>query len=121
MNILTRDEIIRTALFNIETAFDAHWRVYKWMDMVEKGLVRTKDTIRVEVNEDGTVNLLDFRMPSESGVQRKNVPQEDVEPWIMETISVLRITDSSDLVPELGFKVSDLVYYIVDKRGESDE
>jgi hypothetical protein len=44
--------------------------------------------------------------------------QEDVEPWIMETISMLRIAETNDLIPELGFKVSDTLYYILNREGE---
>jgi hypothetical protein len=89
-----------------------------WARMMEDGLIKTKDIIRVEVNDDGTVNLLDFTLPSKGGRERKNVPQEDVEPWIMETISMLRITGENDLVPELGFKISDQMYYILNREGE---
>jgi hypothetical protein len=86
--------------------------------MMEEGLIKTKDVIRVEINEDGTVNLLDFTMPSRAGMKRDNVPQEDVDTWIMESVSMLRITDSNDLIPTLGFKVSDQLYYILNREGE---
>jgi hypothetical protein len=88
--------------------------------MMEEGLIKTKDIIRVEVNDDGTVNILDFTLPSKSGMKRTNVPQEDVESWIMESISMLRITESNDLIPELGFKVSDTLYYILNREGEME-
>jgi hypothetical protein len=51
-------------------------------------------------------------------MRRDNIPQEDVEPWIMESISMLRITEDNNLVPELGFKVSDTLYYILNREGE---
>lgn len=84
--------------------------------MIEEGLT-TKDVIRVEVNDDGTVNLLDFTLPTKSGMKRINVPQEDVDTWIMESISMLRITESNALIPELGFKISDQLYYILNREG----
>ena len=90
----------------------------KWTRMMEEGLIKTKDVIRVEINDDGTVNLLDFTMPSRAGMKRDNVPQEDVDAWIMETVSMLRITESVDLIPTLGFKVSDQLYYILNREGE---
>jgi hypothetical protein len=86
--------------------------------MMEDGLIKTKDVIRVEVNDDGTINLLDFTIPTKSGMRRDDIPQEDVEPWIMESISMLRITEENNLVPELGFKVSDRCYYILNREGE---
>jgi hypothetical protein len=84
-------------------------------------LANYNDSMRVEVNEDGTINLLDFSLPSFKGRERYNIPQDDVEKWIMDAISMLRITDNNDLVPELGFKLSDSVYYIVNREGDRDE
>jgi hypothetical protein len=85
---------------------------------MEEGIVQKKDVIRVEVNDDGTINLLDFTLPSKAGMKRFNIPQENVEKWIIESISMLRITDENNLVPELGFKVSDTLYYILNREGE---
>lgn len=76
------------------------------------------DIIRVCVREDGTIDLLDFSLPSRTGRERNGLPQEEVPRWIMETISMLRIAKENDLVPELGFKVSDTVYYVLDKTGD---
>jgi hypothetical protein len=95
--------------------------LWGWRSMVEQGIVRTKDTLRVEFNEDGTVNLLDFDMPSMNGRERHNVPQEEVAPWIIQTASMLRMTEQGELVPTLGFKVSDNLYYMINREGESDE
>jgi len=74
--------------------------------------------MRVEVNEDGTINLLDFSLPSFKGRKRYNIPQDDVEKWIMDAISMLRITNNNDLVPNLGFKVSDTLYYLSNEEGD---
>ena len=90
-----------------------------WTRMMEEGLIKTKDVIRVEINDDGTVNLLDFTLPTKGGMKRSNVPQEDVDTWIMESVSMLRITESNDLIPTLGFKVSDQLYYILNREGET--
>ena len=87
---------------------------------MEEGLIKKKDVIRVEINDDGTVNLLDFTMPTKAGMRRNNVPQEDVDTWIIETVSMLRITESNDLIPTLGFKVSDQLYYILNREGEME-
>ena len=77
------------------------------------------DVLRVEINEDGTVNILDFSLVTSGGRENFRMPQEEVAPWIMETVSMLRIAPEGDLLPELGFKVSDLLYYIIDRTGES--
>lgn len=79
-----------------------------------------QDVLRVTVNDDGTVNILDFAIPPETHKFRKGVPQNEVPVWIMETISMLRIANDREVVPELGFKVSDTVYYILDRTGEDD-
>ena len=88
---------------------------------MEEGLVKTKNTLRVEFNEDSTVNLLDFSMPSMNGRERHNVPQDEVAPWIIQTASMLRMTENGELVTTLGFKVSDNLYYMINREGESDE
>jgi len=82
------------------------------------------DTLRVTVNEDGTIDLLDFGVPPEYARPdriRKGLKQEEVAPWIMETISMLRIAAARDNVLGLGFRVSDTVYYIQDRSGEGNE
>ena len=98
----------------------ARYSLRKWTRMMEEGLIKTKDVIRVEINDDGTVNLLDFTLPSRAGMKRDNVPQEDVDTWIMETISMLRIVSEGSLIPMIGFKVSDQLYYILNREGEME-
>jgi hypothetical protein len=117
MSTLTA-QTIEDKLMEINRNFMAQANIREWTQMMEEGLIKTKDIIRVEVNEDGTVNLLDFTLPSKSGMKRNNIPQENVDTWIMESISMLRITESNDLIPELGFKVSDTLYYILNREGE---
>ena len=110
--------VIQDKIIEINRGFAAQGNMRVWTSMMMEGLIKTKDIIRVEVNDDGTVNLLDFTIPSKGGRERKNIPQEDVEKWIMETISMLRITEENDLIPELGFKLSDNMYYILNREGE---
>jgi hypothetical protein len=109
---------IAQALIDMDTKFGAQANLREWTWMMRSGMVNTNDVIRVEVNDDGTVNLYDFTLPSKGGMKRINVPQDDVDKWIMETISMLRITNENDLIPELGFKVSDTLYYILNREGE---
>ena len=112
------EEHTQIVLNDMATKLAAYENIREWTRMMKEGLISTKDIIRVEVNDDGTVNLLDFTLPSKSGMKRDDIPQEDVEPWIMESISMLRITDKNNLIPELGFKVSDQLYYILNREGE---
>ena len=109
---------IREALEEMDVKFAAQGHLRTWTRMMEDGLIKTKDIIRVEINDDGTVNLLDFTLPTKGGMKRTNVPQEDVDTWIMETISMLRIASEGSLIPMMGFKVSDQLYYILNREGE---
>lgn len=88
---------------------------------METGKIPQNDVMRVAINEDGTVNIFDFGFVGVSKRKLENVPQKDVPPWIMETVSMLRIAEEGNLVPELGFKVNDCLYYVIDRTGESHE
>jgi hypothetical protein len=112
------DRRLTQALDEMQVKLAAQGNLHAWTRMMQEGIIKTNDVIRVEVNDDGTVNLYDFTLPSKGGMKRLDMPQEDVEPWIMETISMLRIANQNDLVPELGFKVSDTLYYILNREGE---
>lgn len=84
--------------------------------------IPSNDVLRVAVNDDGTFNIYDFGFTGVSKRKLENIPQEDVPQCVMEAVSMLRIADEGDLVPELGFKVNDHLYYIIDKiRRTSDE
>jgi hypothetical protein len=113
------EEYTQIVLNDMATKLAAYENIREWTRMMKEGLINAKDIIRVEVNDNGTVNLLDFTLPSKSGMKREGIPQEDVEPWIMQSISMLRITEENNLVPELGFKVSDQLYYILNREGET--
>jgi hypothetical protein len=108
-------------LRNANVKIQENLTLWRWRSMVDAGIVKTNETLRVEFNEDGTVNLLDFSMPSMNGRERHNVPQEEVAPWIIQTASMLRMTENGELVTTLGFKVSDNLYYMINREGESDE
>lgn len=92
-----------------------------WMELTIKMIEQRGDSYRVSINDDGTFSVVDFTMPS-IGAQRlkKNIPQEDVEPWIMEQVSILRIAPEGDLIKGVGFKVHDRLYYI-QEQGDQDE
>ncbi len=90
---------IQTTLDEVSIKFDAQKNIREWAWMMQKGKIKTNDVIRVEVNDNGTVNLYDFTLPSKGGMKRLDMAQKDVEPWIMETISMLRIAEVNDLVP----------------------
>jgi hypothetical protein len=86
---------------------------YYYEMIVKKGI---QDALRVSINEDGTFDVIDFTLPSLSGRIEKNVPQACVDKWVMEAVSMLRITNEGMYVKEIGLKVSDSLYYIKRKR-----
>ena len=90
-----------------------------WMDLMIKMLETKGDSYRVSINDDGTFDVVDFTMPSVNHRLRKNIPQEDVEQWIMEKVSILRIAPEGNLIKGVGFKVHDRLYYI--EEGDQDE
>jgi hypothetical protein len=89
--------------------------------MLMEALINRQDVLRVSINDDETFDITDFALPSEGDKVRKNVPQEDMPQWVLESISMLRITDVNHLVDGLGFKINDRLYFLQDKRGQADE
>ena len=94
-----------------------------WAEMIPtNNLPETVDLIRVQVNPDGKFDIVDFTTARRSGrLLYQNVPQEGIPTWMIEAISMLRITDARSVVQNVGFKVNDKLYYIVDKRGENEQ
>lgn len=92
-----------------------------WMELTINMIEKRGDSYRVSINDDGTFDVVDFTMPS-IGVQRlkRNIPQEDVEQWIMEQVSILRIAPEGNLIEGVGFKVHDRLYYI-QEQGDQHE
>jgi len=75
--------------------------------------------LRVEVNPDGTFNIVDFTLPSSAGRLRKNIPQEDVPKHIIEAMAMLQIAEQGSHVKGIGFRLSDSLYYVSDNWGET--
>ena len=82
--------------------------------------VEHRNHMRVAVNPDGTFDIVDFTLPSSTDRLRRNVPQEDVPRWMMESISMLRIVDDGKHVPHVGVKIDDKAYYVYDRTGEGE-
>jgi hypothetical protein len=78
--------------------------------------------LRVYINATDRFDIVDFTTPRQDGkFLHKDAPQEDVPAWIIEAISILRITEPRSVVNGIGFRVSDRLYYIIDKRGNHEE
>lgn len=93
-----------------------------WAEMVRDDSISEPDLIRLQVNPDGKFDIVDFTTARRSGrLLYQNVPQESIPTWMIEAISILRIAETNSVVQGVGFKVSDKLYYIVDKRGENEQ
>jgi len=89
--------------------------------LLMEALIHRQDVLRVSINDDETFDITDFALPSEGDKVRKNISQEDMPQWVLESISMLRITDVNHLIDGLGFKINDRLYFLQDKRGQANE
>jgi hypothetical protein len=84
-------------------------------------LLDDRSVLRVSITPDGRFDIVDFTTPRQDGrFLYLDAPQEDIPAWIIEAISILRITEPRSVVNDIGFKVNDKLYYIVDKRGDHE-
>lgn len=98
------------------------------MDALANALVDTLpnvhmkgDLLRVSISSVGKFYIVDFTVPGKTGrVLFRDAPQEAVPKWIIEAVSMLRIADPRSVVAQVGFKVTDRLYYVVDKREEQE-
>jgi hypothetical protein len=88
----------------------------------ETRVLLDRSVLRVSITPDGRFDIVDFTTPRQDGrFLYLDAPQEDIPAWIIEAISILRITDDNrSVVNDIGFKVNDKLYYIVDKRGDHE-
>lgn len=88
-----------------------------WSAMEVHGMSYASDLLRVSIRDSGNFDIVDFTTPRRAGkVLHENTPQESVPQWVIEAVSMLRIADANSTVDGVGFKLSDRVYYIVDRR-----
>ena len=73
---------------------------------------------RLEIRKSGKVILNDFTMPSASVKIKKIIKLTDTPRFIQEGLAVLQITTDGTLVDGVGKRISDSIYYIVEKHGE---
>jgi hypothetical protein len=73
---------------------------------------------RLEIRKSGKVILNDFTMPSASVKIKKIIKLTDTPRFIQEGLAVLQITSDGTLVDGVGKRISDSIYYILEKHGE---
>ena len=70
---------------------------------------------RVELRENDRVKLTDFTMPSSSAIINKAIKLDNAPQFIRDGLAVLQIASDGSLVEGVGKRISDTVYYIVEK------
>lgn len=83
--------------------------------MMQEAHKQDHDVIRITINPDGTLDVTDFNYPPRFKREGKGIPQENMPDWVIDTLCVLRIVGNRTLVDGVGYKVTDTLYYIVDK------
>ena len=71
--------------------------------------------IWVELRENDRVKLTDFTMPSSSAIINKTTTLDNAPQFIRDGLAVLQIASDGSLVEGVGKRISDTVYYIVEK------
>lgn len=75
---------------------------------------------RVELRENDRVKLTDFTMPSSGSTMNKTIPITDAPKFIRDGLAVLQISHDAGQVDGVGKRVSDTVYYIVERVDGGD-
>jgi hypothetical protein len=75
---------------------------------------------RVELGENDRVKLTDFTMPSSSAIINKTTTLNDAPQFIRDGLAVLQIASDGSLVDGVGKRISDSVYYILEKVDGDD-
>ena len=108
------------ALVELDMRFTLYWNestaVQKQIHMLATGNETdpdlTQKVLRVSINDDGTIDIVDFALPPDGARIRTNLPQDAVPQWVLEAISMMRITQDGVHVDGLGIKMNDSLYYI---------
>jgi hypothetical protein len=69
---------------------------------------------RVNILNNGLVELNDFTLPSSSGKLKESFKQEDLPEWIQDSLSVLMIVDQGATVEGVGKKISNSIFYLME-------
>ncbi len=108
------------ALVELDLRFTLYWNestaVQKQIHMLATGNETdpdlTQKVLRVSINDDGTIDIVDFALPPDGARIQTNLPQDAVPQWVLEAISMMRITQDGVHVDGLGIKMNDSLYYI---------
>lgn len=89
--------------------------------LMERQLDLPLDNIwRVELRDNDRVKLTDFTMPSSSPILNKTIPIKDAPSFIRDGLAVLQISQDGVHVDGVGKRISDTVYYVVERADGGD-
>jgi hypothetical protein len=71
---------------------------------------------RVELRDNHEVNLTDFTMPSSSDKLKQTIPITDAPKFIRDGLAILQIARDDAQIEGVGKRISDTVYYIVERN-----
>lgn len=75
---------------------------------------------RVELRDNHEINLTDFTMPSSSDKLKQTIPITNAPKFIRDGLAILQIARDEALIDGIGKRISDTVYYIVERNDGSD-
>lgn len=112
------------ATLELDARYTQRWyearSLYRMLVEIDNVSDTNQDVLRVSINDDGTIDIVDFTIPPDGARIQTALPQDAVPQWVMEAVSMLRITQDGTHVRDLGIKMSDTLYY-VQIRSERDE
>ena len=104
------------ATLELDARYTQRWyearSLYRMLVEVDNAPDTNQDVLRVSINDDGTIDIVDFTIPPDGARIRTALPQDAVPQWVMEAVSMLRITQDGTHVRDLGIKMSDTLYYV---------
>ena len=75
---------------------------------------------RVELRENDNVKLTDFTMPSSSTILKRTIPISKAPDFIRNGLAVLQIVQDDTLVDGVGKRISETIFYIVERDSGGD-
>lgn len=70
------------------------------------------DMWRVQVLHDGRLRLNDMTLPFLKSRDTMEVFKQDAPKWIVDAIDVLAICEIGEVIPDIGKRISENVYYV---------
>lgn len=90
------------------------------MDMMRQDELPLDNIWRVELVENHRLKLTDFTMPSSSTKLNETIPISDAPKFIRDGLAILQIPRDDVQISGIGKRISDTVFYIVERNDGAD-